>query len=419
MKRIPAVDFKFEKKDYNAIDHDDAEPCVGSEPCVNSNFVLLGLKAEFWRESLVYALVLAALALANSFLRLSNDASEPSTQLDAARHLFPHLNSSSHAAVPRPPSALHVPDRPDIQSFSFDLGGTSCACALQWNPTQYWQRVFYGAKYVIYHCTTVFFGVICCQRPQWVFIYKVINEIMEELGMPVVNKFAWTVSVLNNEPKYDTLINDLVLAFVPFSALAMHMTTVLELSDPVPKCAEMLTYTLQLVRIYLQFQMFLQANQTHIWFGQLAWQNGEYMLKVGNLIACLIQVLLLWLLKFFGRLSSTQGVVIAMIVTLVWAPFVVLRNPGAAALVDEQIIAILSFALAGLGVCCYQMYTTRYPLLLWTAALCYIVALVLYIIFDHVVSAPIDRFYYHAQWCGMSDMQGSSASWFACVSEDK
>jgi len=128
---------------------------------------------------------------------------------------------------------------------------------------------------------------------------------------------------------------------------------------------------------------------------------------------------LLWLLNFFERLSSTQAHMIAIITSLVWAPFIVLRDPGAAALVDEQIIAILSFALAGLGVCCYNFCTTHNSLLLWTSALCYILALVLYLVFDHVVRAPSDRFYYHAQWCGMSDMRSSSASWFACVSEDK
>jgi hypothetical protein len=93
------------------------------------------------------------------------------------------------------------------------------------------------------------------------------------------------------------------------------------------------------------------------------------MLKVGNLIACLIQLLLLWLLNFFKRLSSTQARVIAIIMSLVWAQFTVLQDPGAAALVDEQIIAILSFALAGLGVCCYNFCTTHNSLLLWTSAL--------------------------------------------------
>jgi hypothetical protein len=94
MKRIMAVDFDFEKKNYCSMKQaaDSIEQAADDD--VELNFVWLGLNAAFWRECVVYAIVLAALMLANSFLRLSNSVSKPSTQLDAVRHLFPHLNAS-------------------------------------------------------------------------------------------------------------------------------------------------------------------------------------------------------------------------------------------------------------------------------------------------------------------------------------
>ena len=39
------------------------------------------------------------------------------------------------------PSALSVDERPDIASFGFDLGGSTCACLLHWDVKQYWQQV--------------------------------------------------------------------------------------------------------------------------------------------------------------------------------------------------------------------------------------------------------------------------------------
>jgi hypothetical protein len=266
---------------------------------------------------------------------------------------------------------------------------------------------------------TVFFGVVCLMRPQWVLIFKVVNEVLEELGMPLVRRFAWTVSVLNLEPRYDTLINDLALAVVPFSALALHLATVIEITDPIPHSPKInYVYVLQLLRVFLQFQLFVQGNQSHICFGNQTWTIGDYVFKVGNLAVCVLQVGLLWLLVFFERLSLSQACVIAAATSLIWAPFVVYRVHAAGALVDEQIVAILSFAIAGLAVCGYQMYTKNRLLLFWTALPCYLLALVVYWNFEAVIAAPIDRFYYHSQWCGLSDMSGSSASWFHCVSED-
>ena len=71
---------------------------------------------------------------------------------------------SSRAKANKLRNAISVYDRPDISSFGFDLGGSTCACQLQWDVKQYWQRVFYGPKYVAPHCITNFLGIIFFHR---------------------------------------------------------------------------------------------------------------------------------------------------------------------------------------------------------------------------------------------------------------
>jgi hypothetical protein len=113
--------------------------------------------------------------------------------------------------------------------------------------------VFYGTKYVVFHCTTAFFGVICLRRPQWVLIWKAVNEVLEELGLPLVGRWDWTESLFILESRYDTLINDMLLVLVPFAAIGLHLATVLELPDPLPHCAKIdYVYVLQLRLILLQ-----------------------------------------------------------------------------------------------------------------------------------------------------------------------
>lgn len=361
-----------------------------------------GRVGHLWRDCCVYVLVIGALVLMNAFVRLHPDTA-PGELRDAAGFLFPH------APAPARKNAMYVEGREDIQSFGFDLGGSTCACALQWDARQYWQRVFYGTKYVVFHCTTVFFGVLCLQRPQWVVLWKVLNEVLEEIGMPIVGKFAWTVSVFNLESRYDTLINDLLLAVVPFGALGLHVVTVLKLADPIRHPAEVdNAYLAELASVFLQYNMFTQANQSHIWLGGAEARFGGFACNAGRGASCLLQIALVWLLVGMRRLSRGDAGAVSVFVGVLWAPFVVHRvGPY-----DEQIIAILSFALTGMCVCCYQWLAGTHPRLLAGALPCYAVALGLWWNFEAILDPPSERFYYHAQWCGLSEGAGS---WFSCA----
>jgi hypothetical protein len=382
-------------------------------------------KRQFWLEFFVYVLVIFVLVLFNALVRIVDETYTPVTELlDAARFLFPHLNNTLSPV--RKTSALHIKGREDIQSFAFDLGGSTCACLLQWDIQQYWQRVFYGIKYIVFHCTTSFFGTLCLHRPQWVLIWKIINEVLEELGNAIVGRWAWTVSVQNVESRYDTLINDMLLAYVPFSVLGMHVVSVLDLPDPIPHPARINTaYLLRFVQIFAQYNMFNQANQTNNAFGKKTWTLMQYELKLGHLFACSIQIALIWLLVFlhkFSLFSFQQARVISVCILLLWAPFAV-RRVNNAFPADEQIDAILSFSFVGLFLCCYDYYQNYrgshgqrlQGLRFWLPLLVYLTTLAIWIAFGSIVSAPSERFYYNSRWCGLAANKAGPAPPYSCT----
>ena len=186
---------------------------------------------DFWHQFVVLvALYFAFFA----FMRLDDFYEYEHTPrdklVDAAATLFPHL-STSPASSSTLPGAAFVEGRPDIKSFGFDLGGSTCACTLQWNGHQYWQRLLYGAKHVCGHIFMAFLGVLICNRWQWVLLYKFLNETLEELDMPVNGVWGRTEPIMNMESRYDSLLNDTLLAAVPFAALCCHLLYVIDMPD--------------------------------------------------------------------------------------------------------------------------------------------------------------------------------------------
>jgi hypothetical protein len=357
----------------------------------------------FCRDFWVYVLVIILIMLSCAFVRVSDEtATSPGELRDAARYLFPYLNTSSPA---RKTSGIHVKGREDIQSFGFDLGGSTCACLLQWDARQYWQRVFYGVKYAAFHCTTAFFGVLCLHRLQWMLLWKVLNEVLEEIGLPIVGRFAWTGPVLKTESRYDTLINDTLLAGVLFGVLGLHAVTVLSFFDHVPHPVHVdKKYMSQLLLLLLQYNMFNVANGSNVWFAGKLWTFGGVECEAGKLAACLLQVTLIWLLFYMKKWSFEQAFVITGSTSLLWAPFVFHRVGD----VDEQIQAILSFSLTGLSLCCYQVLTSKHPLILMLSCPWYILALGLWWAFPELLDPPKDRFYFNNKWCGLSDASSNS-----------
>jgi hypothetical protein len=407
---------------YAAIDFrlpNSSEPIYSSLSPEHGNDKDKTTKKEYWKELFIYIIVILGLQLITSFVRISKETFAPLSDLkDAARVLFPPLNSSlplRHASA----MDMHVKGREDIKSFAFDLGGSTCACMLQWDIQQYWQRVFYGTKYIVFHCTTSFFGVLCLHRPQWVLIWKVINEVIEELGIALVGLWAWTVSVQNVESRYDTLINDLLLAYLPFSALGLHIVMVLNLNDPIPHSPSIdKQYLHQFLRIFAQYIMFTQANQAQIITSGKTWSFGRYDITIGHLFTCTLQIALIYLLVFLKKLQSQQALAVSVCTVLIWLPFAVHMADNTA---NEQIDAILSFSLTGLFICAYKFYDCRkqnihllpllslkFPCVIYTCALC------IYFAFENILSAPKDGFFYSSRWCGLAIDKRHSLPPYSC-----
>jgi len=317
--------------------------------------------------------------------------------IDAATFLFPHISNTTSRDL----SSLHtVEGRPDIKSFGYDLGGSTCACTLQWDRSQYWQRVWYGMKYVYAHVFTVFFGVILFQRWKWVLIYKVANECLEELAMPVLGKWAATVAIQDVEPRYDSFVNDLVLAAIPFMGLGCHLLYVVDMPDPFPDGLEYNVKNYKSVSILLfEFWVLITYAVVGGKFGGNTIRVSDIHIDVGKCVVSFLQMMILYFVWFMRALPIKLYYEVLAVALIILCPFVFYSDRVSP---NEQIAAVLSFALAGIVTSVYhKCYTNKSRYVLAFALPLYLSAFVLYVSFSSVVSAPQNQFYYKRMWCGI------------------
>ena len=251
------MDFKLRTPDYTLV---SAGPtAAGTLPQAQSM-----PKAWSWNQRLAITVVLFVLVFGVHNVQFYNFAATPTADLvDYADVLFFSREKSEEL-----PGALSVDKRPDIASFGFDLGGSSCACLLQWDVKQYWQRVFYGPKYVAPHCVTAFLGVIFFHRWQWVVVWKYVNEIGEELALAVGLGWAGGEQATNLESRYDTIINDMLLSGLPFMFLGQYLLYVLNVPDPFASGLHYDWNSLKMVGLTtLQYYVLLWSNYTIGIFG--------------------------------------------------------------------------------------------------------------------------------------------------------
>lgn len=320
---------------------------------------------------------------------------------DAATVLFPH---SSNRSRPELASPYAVAGRPDITSFGYDLGGSTCACRLQWDRRQYWQRVVYGTKYVCPHAMTSFLGYIVLHRWQWVILYKLLNEVLEELAMPLYSKWAGSSPVPDLEPRHDTILNDMVLAGGPFLCLGCHLVYVLGIEDPYSGgLSHDLASTKKVLLALSRYYIINNYNGVSNKFGGRVLAFAGTGVEIGRLFAYFVQIVVLfivWEMQALGRADFAKTV---LCLGLMWAPFVFYspdRPP------HEQIASALSFALPGTAVSLYHYYyTDKNRYVLAVAVVAYIAAAAVYwslaVSDSPFVAPPEDEFYYKRRWCGL------------------
>ena len=320
---------------------------------------------------------------------------------DAATILFPHLSKSTlHKRV----TSYTVEGRPDIMSFGYDLGGSTCACQLQWDARQYWQRVVYGTKYVCGHAITAFIGYILLHRWQWVILYKLFNEVLEELAMPVFGKWAGTDPLPDMEPRYDTIINDMLLAGIPFLCLGCHLVYVIDMDDPFPgHLSYDLTSAVQVTLAFSKYYILNNYNGVSNKFGGHVLTFAGTGVEIGRLFSYIVQIVVLFLIWEMQGLKRADFEKTVLCLGLIWIPFV-FYSPDSPP--HEQIGSALALALPGCVVSLYHYYyTDKNRYVLAVASVAYLAALAVYWSFEFsaspLVAPPEDEFYYKRKWCGL------------------
>jgi len=329
------------------------------------------------------------------------ELSSGATLIDAATLLFPHVAGAARVAPLRSPRS--VAGRPDIQSFGFDLGGSTCACTLQWDREQYRQRVLYGQKYVCAHAVTPFVGYVLLHQWQWVLLYKLFNEIAEEIAMPVFGKWAGGDKIEVVESRYDSLLNDVLLTGVQFMCLGIHLVYVLDIPDLF--AAGLMPDVASAKKVCLAFFQWWVINNYYAVIKKFGTEVvvGGAAIDVGNLVACFVTVGLVFVWWEMQARSRATFAGVALCLCVLWAPFILMQADKPR---HEQLQAFLALALAGAGVSAYHyFYTDKDRRVLAVAAVPYLVGLATFYLFgvSSSLAAPADLFYYHSGWCGITD----------------
>ena len=383
------MDFKLRTPDYTPVRTDPT--AAGTLPQAQS------VRAAWsWNQRLASSVVLFVLGFGLYNVKFYDFAATSTVDLvDYADMLFCSRDESEKL-----PGALSVDKRPDIASFGFDLGGSSCACQLQWDVKQYWQRVFYGLKYVAPHCITNFLGVIFFHRWQWVIIYNYVHEIVEELSLGVGLGWALVNRPIDVESRYDTLINDMLLCCFPFIFLAQYLLYVLNVPDPFASGLHYDWNSLKMVGLTaVQYYVLLWCNNMAGMFGGKTWAIGQLQCHIGYLFACTLQIGLFYVIHLMNAWEGKQTLKICVVLTLIWLPFVFRSVDN----LDEQIIAILSFVLCAAAIFFYEQAYHRFDNnVLVVTALITIASFVVWWQFEHVLPPPDNMFYAHRKWCGIA-----------------
>lgn len=252
-------------------------------------------------------------------------------------------------------------------TFYYDLGGTTCSCALTWDITKYWKAVL-GANYVAAHASTMFWGYFFSRNVQWVLIYTVIAEILEELGLAFIGHWAWGNPFAGVEPRYNSLLNDIVLAF-PFCLLCRHFV----LATNAPGAWER-PFSVYFAAVqFALFNVSMSLNNLFVRFGGLE----SAFLHPGYIINCLAHISFVCALAWAWSWPKSFTMQLVACTFLLWLPFFVTTAPHH--FQREQVAALLSFGLVGLAIC--RMAPRENGTTLLFSMLVYVASIVLYVVF--------------------------------------
>jgi hypothetical protein len=162
---------------------------------------------------------------------------------------------------------------------------------------------------------------------------------------------------------------------------------------------------LQLLHLLLLFYFLNSSNNAfNCWSQNSICLNENLFIKPGKLWNLVIQIAHFFVVRYFYPRIIRHSFVFCTCICLLWLPFILHLNNY-----DEQIQAMLSFALTGGFIFLYQIYLhyhfdvkmdTYSKLVLCSAGVSYTTILCVYLYFP--VSRPTDYFFANRGWCGIS-----------------
>lgn len=410
--------FDLRTPDYTLVmpSLNSATPTAASSPN-DKKCIKTGFGNSSWNRKFFITLILFFLVRFRGVAFESETfiASTQTDLIDAATDLFSSIYNMSHVSdykksQPQSINQITVNGRKDITSFAYDLGGTTCACNLEWNVEQYWQRVWYGPKYVAAHCVTALLGVFFYHRWQWVVVWKYVNEILEELSLTIYSRWAGGEKITEMESRYDTVVNDMLLSGLTFMFLGQLTVYVLRIPDPFADLKSGLEYDWPSFKdfalVTLQYYVLLLTHGVQDMFGAKKWTFyflfGNLDCDIGYVVVWTLQIVLMCVYQRTNHWDWIKTQKLCCVLTITWLPFIFRANND----YDEQIMSLLSIVLCATAILLYDQIFNGFDrlnsLVLFTSGLCVACLFITWLQFDNILPPPNNMFYAHRKWCGIS-----------------
>ena len=149
-------------------------------------------------------------------------------------------------------------------------------------------------------------------------MWKYVNEIGEELALAVVKRWAGAEQPPNLEPRYDTIINDMLLCGLPFMFLGQYLLHVLNVPDPFASGLHYDWNSLKMVGLAtLQYYVLLWSNNIVGIFGAKTWITGQLQCNIGYLFVCTLQIGLFYVIHLMNAWEGKQTLKICGVLTLI------------------------------------------------------------------------------------------------------
>lgn len=233
------------------------------------------------------------------------------------------------------------------KAFFYDLGGTNCACASEWSVMEYWGKVFSGQAFHLPHLSTPMQMQIILQKWEWTLLWMFANEVVEELQLGIMGKWGFTYDHFADlEPRYDSLLRDVVLCGVPSLILGSFFVHVTQISPffkmPITCKWGNLQDKQSIQRLLLALVQMFSLERINLLYNI---SHGLHRFYLANFLLIPLNICMVWVIYFTNEAIQLQSAKEwwvhfhwSVIQVLIWFPAVY-------PFLDEIYLVYLSVAL--------------------------------------------------------------------------